>query len=256
MNKPLDDKVALVTGGTSGIGAATAVAAAASGAKVMLTGRNDDKASAVMQRITAIGGECSYALGDVGCSAFCDEAVDQTLSQYGRLDLLANIAGTMWRGNALETSDEAWRQVVATNLDGTFFMARAAIRVMQRNGGGVIVNLASNVGLVGAPGMPAYCATKGAVVNLTRALALDHAADGIRVNAVCPGAVETPMLFGGHVGDGNSPDDVLARNRQEIPQGRIPAAEEIAKLILYLASDDSQHITGAAIPIDGGYTAK
>ena len=183
-------------------------------------------------------------------------AVARTVSTYGRLDVLANIAGIMWRGNALDTSDKAWRRVMATNLDGTFFMARAAIRAMQGNGGGAVINQASTVGLVGTPGMPAYCASKGAVVNLTRALALDHAADGIRVNAVCPGAVDTPMLVSGHSGTGNSPEEVLARNRAEIPQGRIPTPEEIARLIIFLASDESRHITGAAIPIDGGYTAR
>ena len=252
----LDGKVALVTGATSGIGEATAIAAATAGARVMLTGRDGGKASAVLRRIEETGGLGAVILGDVALSSFCDEAVARTVSTYGRLDVLANIAGIMWRGDALDTSDQVWRRVMATNLDGTFFMARAAIRAMQENGGGAVINQASTVGLVGTPGMPAYCASKGAVVNLTRALALDHAADGIRVNAVCPGAVDTPMLVSGHSGTGNSPEEVLARNRAEIPQGRIPTPEEIARLIIFLASDESRHITGAAIPIDGGYTAR
>ncbi len=252
----LDGKVALVTGATSGIGEATAIAAATAGARVMLTGRDGGKASAVLRRIEETGGLGAVILGDVALSSFCDEAVARTVSTYGRLDVLANIAGIMWRGDALGTSDQVWRRVMATNLDGTFFMARAAIRAMQENGGGAVINQASTVGLVGTPGMPAYCASKGAVVNLTRALALDHAADGIRVNAVCPGAVDTPMLVSGHSGTGNSPEEVLARNRAEIPQGRIPTPEEIARLIIFLASDESRHITGAAIPIDGGYTAR
>ena len=252
----LDGKVALVTGATSGIGEATAIAAATAGARVMLTGRDGGKASAVLRRIEETGGLGAVILGDVALSSFCDEAVARTVSTYGRLDVLANIAGIMWRGDALDTSDQVWRRVMATNLDGTFFMARAAIRAMQENGGGAVINQASTVGLVGTPGMPAYCASKGAVVNLTRALALDHAADGIRVNAVCPGAVDTPMLVSGHSGTDNSPEEVLARNRAEIPQGRIPTPEEIARLIIFLASDESRHITGAAIPIDGGYTAR
>ena len=256
MTKPLEDRVMLVTGATSGIGAATAVAAAAAGAKVMLIGRDGDKASAVLRRIEDDGGEGAIVLGDVSRSAFCDDAVSRTVSTYGRLDVLANIAGTMWRGNALDTSDEAWQQVMGTNVDGTFFMARAAIPSMRENGGGAIINLASTVGLVGTAGMPAYCASKGAVVNLTRALALDHATEGIRVNAVCPGAVDTPMLVSGHVGAGNSPEEVLARNRAGIPQGRIPSPEEIARVILFLAGDESRHITGAAISVDGGYTAR
>lgn len=256
MSGTLDGRVALVTGATSGIGEATAIAAAAAGAKVMLTGRDCGKASAVLRRIEETGGTGDVILGDVAQSSFCDEAVARTMSTYGRLDVLANIAGTMWRGDALDTDDEAWRRVMATNLDGAFFMARAAIRTMKEAGGGAIINLASTVGLVGTPGMPAYCASKGAVVNLTRALALDHATDGIRVNAVCPGAVDTPMLVSGHRGAGNSPDEVLDRNRAGIPQGRIPKPEEIARLIIFLASDDSLHITGTAISIDGGYTAR
>ena len=256
MSGALDGRVALVTGATSGIGEATAVAAAAAGARVMLTGRDGAKASAVLRRIEETGGTGAVILGDVALSSFCEDAVARTVSTYGRLDVLANIAGTMWRGDALDTSDEAWRRVMATNLDGTFFMARAAIRTMQGNGGGAIINLASTVGLVGTPGMPAYCASKGAVVNLTRALALDHASDGIRVNAVCPGAVDTPMLVSGHRGAGSSPEEVLARSRAGIPQGRIPMPEEVARLIIFLATDDSLHITGAAISIDGGYTAR
>ena len=256
MSGTLDGRVALVTGATSGIGEATAIAAAEAGARVMLTGRDGGKASAVLRRIEETGSAGDVILGDVALSSFCDEAVARTMSTYGRLDVLANIAGTMWRGDALETDDEAWRRVMATNLDGAFFMARAAIRTMKEAGGGAIINLASTVGLVGTAGMPAYCASKGAVVNLTRALALDHATDGIRVNAVCPGAVDTPMLVSGHRGAGNSPDEVLERNREGIPQGRIPKPEEIARLIIFLASDDSLHITGAAISIDGGYTAR
>ncbi len=256
MSKRLQDKVALVTGATSGIGAATAVATAAAGARVMVTGRDADKAADVLRRVRDAGAEGAVLLGDVSSSSFCDEAVAHTVSEFGRLDVLANIAGVMWRGNALKTDDEEWRRVMATNLDGTFFMARAAIRTMRDQGGGAIINLASTVGLVGTPGMPAYCASKGAVVNLTRALALDHATDGIRVNAVCPGAVDTPMLVSGHHGDGHTPDAVLARSRERIPQGRVPRPEEIARVIVFLASDDCLHMTGAAIPVDGGYTAQ
>ena len=222
----------------------------------MLTGRDADKAETVLQRMRDAGGEGAVVLGDVTSSSFCDEAVARTISTFGCLDVLANIAGTVWRGDALGTSDEAWRRVMATNLDGTFFMARAAIQAMRAQGGGAIVNVASTVGLVGTSGMLAYCASKGAVVNLTRALALDHAEDGIRVNAVCPGAVDTPMLVSGHSGDGHTPDAVLARNRGEIPQGRVPVPEEIARVIVFLAADDSRHITGTAIPVDGGYTAQ
>ncbi len=222
----------------------------------MVTGRDADKAKTVLQRVRDAGAEGAVLLGDVSSSSFCEEAVACTVSEFGRLDVLANIAGVMWRGSALKTDDEEWRRVMATNLDGTFFMARAAIRTMRDQGEGVIINLASTVGLVGTPGMPAYCASKGAVVNLTRALALDHATDGIRVNAVCPGAVDTPMLISGHHGEGDTPDAVLARSRERIPQARVPRPEEVARVIVFLAGDDCLHMTGAAIPVDGGYTAQ
>jgi len=142
------------------------------------------------------------------------------------------------------------------NVDSVFFMSRAAVRAMRTQGsGGTIVNLASNVGIVGSGGLPAYCASKGAVVLLTKAMALDHAAEGIRINALCPGAVDTPLLVSGHEKTGRTPDEVFASNIAGIPEGRIPSPEEIAKSMLYLASDASSHVTGVALPIDGGYVA-
>jgi len=207
----LEGKIAIVTGASSGIGAATAAAFAGAGASVVLTGRNEDA-------ITAIT-----------------------------------------RGDATETSDDEWRQIMAVNVDAVFFLSRAAVRAMRNNPGqtqGTIVNLASNVGLVGSAALPAYCASKGAVVLLTKSMALDHAAEGIRVNALCPGAVDTPMLISKHEKTGRTPDDVFAANIASIPEGRVPKPDEIAKSMLFLASDASSHITGVALPIDGGYTAQ
>lgn len=265
----LEGKVAIVTGATSGIGAATAKAFADAGAQVVLSGRSSAGAEATAAAIASVGGDTRIKLGDVTKSAFCDELISYAVAEFGQLDILANVAGTITRGDATETTDDEWHQNMRVNVDSVFFMSRAAIRVMRLNGPagqvggstedaeqrGAIVNLASNVGLVGSAGLPAYCASKGAVVLLTKSMALDHAAEGIRVNALCPGAVDTPMLVSGHNKTGRTPEDVFASNIAGIPEGRIPSPEEIAKSMLFLASSASSHITGVALPIDGGYVA-
>ena len=230
---------------------------AAQGAKVMLFGRNAARAQQVRQGIIDAGGEAAIALGDVAQSSAADAAVSATIECFGRLDALVNAAGTIYRGDAVQTDDAQWRSNMAVNVDGTFFMSRAAVRAMRTTGnGGNIVNIASTCGLVGAAGLAAYCASKGAVVQLTRAMALDHARDCIRVNAVCPGAVDTPMLLSGHERSGAQRDEVFANNLASIPQGRIAGPEEVASVVAFLCSDASAHITGAAIPVDGGYTAQ
>ena len=255
VQRPLDGKVALVTGATSGIGAATAVAYAQAGARVMLTGRRADAAEATAATIAGSGGEVAVHLGDVADSAFSAEVVAATVETFGRLDVVANVAGVITRGDATGTTDEEWYQNFKVNVDAVFFLSRAAIPVFRNQRSGVIVNLASNVGLVGSSGLAAYCASKGAVVLLTKAMALDHAAEGIRINALCPGAVDTPMLVSGHHKTGRSAEEVFTCNKASIPQGRIPTPDEIAASMVFLASDASAHITGVALPIDGGYVA-
>jgi meso-butanediol dehydrogenase/(S,S)-butanediol dehydrogenase/diacetyl reductase len=252
----LEGRVALVTGATSGIGSATARVFADAGAQVVLSGRSSAGAEATASAIAAVGGDTRIMLGDVTDSGFCDELVTFAVDEFGRLDVLANVAGTITRGDATSTSDEEWRQIMSVNVDSVFFMSRAAVRVMRtQSEGGTIVNLASTVGLVGSAGLPAYCASKGAVVLLTKSMALDHAAEGIRINALCPGAVDTPMLVSGHEKTGRTADEVFASNIAGIPEGRIPSPDEIAQSMLYLASDASSHVTGIALPIDGGYVA-
>jgi meso-butanediol dehydrogenase/(S,S)-butanediol dehydrogenase/diacetyl reductase len=252
----LEGRVALVTGATSGIGSATARAFADAGAQVVLSGRSSTGAEATASAIAAGGGDSRMMLGDVTDSVFCDDLVRFAVDEFGRLDVVANVAGTITRGDATSTSDEEWRRNMSVNVDSVFFMSRAAVRVMRTQGdGGTIVNLASNVGLVGSAGLTAYCASKGAVVLLTKSMALDHAAEGIRINALCPGAVDTPMLISGHEKTGRTADEVVASNIAGIPEGRIPSPDEIAQSMLYLASDASSHVTGVALPIDGGYVA-
>lgn len=267
----LAGRVALVTGASSGIGAATARAFARNGAQLVISGRDEFGANATADAVRAAAPNtaCEVVLGDVTDSGFCDELVRHSVERFGRIDVLANVAGTITRGTVTETSDEDWRRNQSVNADSVFFLSRAAVRAMLQNPPvtnpeadqkavrrGAVVNLASNVGIAGSAGLSAYCASKGAVILLTKAMALDHAADGIRVNALCPGAVDTPMLITEHAGTGLTPDEIFARNLATIPEGRIPGPDEIAKSMLYLASDLSSHVTGVALPIDGGYLAQ
>ncbi len=253
----LNGQTAIVTGATSGIGAATAKAFVEAGARVVLSGRSARKADRIIAQIRAAGGEVSSFLGDVGEPGFSEALWDFAEATYGSVDVLANVAGTITRGDVTQTSDEEWRKNMTTNVDAVFYTSRTAvIRWRGEKRGGVIVNLASNVGLVGATELPAYCASKGAVVLLTKAMALDHAAEGIRVNALCPGAVDTPMLVSKHHKSGKTRQEVVAGNIASIPQGRIPTPDEIAQSMLFLATDASSHITGVALPIDGGYLAQ
>lgn len=249
------DRVVLVTGGNSGIGRATAVQFAASGASVVIAARNTDASQAVVTEIESVGGSAHAVACDVTKSADCDAAVEACLNRYGGLDILFNNAGIIFREkSALDTTDEQWEQTIAVNTTGTFLMSRAAVAVMVARGGGVIVNNASYFGLVGGRGAAAYSASKGAVVLLTKAMALDHARDGVRVNCVCAGSVDTPMLRG-EMEEMGGVDAVRHLFEDKHPLGRIAAPEEIAAAVLFLASDDAGFITGAALPVDGGITA-
>ena len=250
----LTGRAAVVSGGSSGMGATVCARLAQAGAAVVVGGRNAQRTEAVVDAITTSGGAAVGLLGDVGHPATASRAMVASVDAFGSVDIVVNAAGVIHRADAVGTSDDDWRRVMSANVDGAFYFSRAAVTAM-RGRGGAIVNISSTCGLVGSAAMAAYCAAKGAVTNLTRAMALDHAAQGIRINAVCPGAVDTPMLRSGRP-PGTDIDAVLEQNRANIPEGRIAAPEEVADLVVYLCTDRARHINGANIAIDGGYTAQ
>ena len=242
--------IALVTGASSGIGAATAIAFAEAGWDVMAAGRDEGR----LEEVADVSNKISTWSGELVESEDCDELVADTIDEFGNIDCLVNCAGVIVRANAADTSDDDWRLTMGINLDAVFYLSRAALPFLL-NTTGSIVNVASDWGLKGGERAAAYCASKGAVVQLTRAMAIDHARDGLRINAVCPGDIDTPMLVNEAEDEGVNLDEHLAQAAEESPNGRIGTPEEVAALILFLASDAATHITGTAIPIDGGVSA-
>ena len=193
-------------------------------------------------------------VGDVADSSFCDQVVAGAAARYGRLDIVVNAAGVIVRARGEDTTDEQWAKIMGINVSGTFYMCRAALRAMKPARRGAIVNFGSIWGDLGSAGVAAYCASKGAVHNLTRALAMDHAADGIRVNAVCPGEVNTPMLQSERTEAVT--DELLAKIAATVPMGRLADPDEIARVVCFLASDDASYMTGALVSVDAGYGAR
>ena len=193
--------------------------------------------------------------GDVSDSAFCDAAVAMAVGLHGRLDIVVNAAGGIVRADAPGTDDDAWYRQMRVNVDGTFFLCRAAIRQMRTQGSGTIVNFGSIWGSAGGRGHVAYATAKGAVHNLTRSLALDHAREGIRVNAVCPGEVDTPMLRGAGRAVPLTDEQLAEMAERVVPNGRLAQPEEIARVVVFLCSDEASYMTGALVPVDGGWSA-
>ncbi|MEW6542857.1 MAG: glucose 1-dehydrogenase [Nitrospirota bacterium] len=248
----LTGKVALVTGGGTGIGEATARLFAREGAAVVVTGRRKEPLEQAAGAIQKAGGRALAVAGDVSDEAHARSAVAQAVRAFGALNILVNNAGIGAFGKQLHEEDDAtWNDLLAVNLTGVFRMTRAAVPELLKAGGGSIVNISSIAGLVGIPLTAAYSATKGALDALTRCLAVDYAKQGIRCNAICPGLVDTPMAAP-LIGD----PEKLAWAMSMYPLGRPGTPEEVAKLILYLASDESAWVTGAIFPIDGGMTAQ
>jgi len=250
----IKDKVALITGGTSGIGEATALLFAKEGAEVAITGRNHKRGAAVVKRIKEVGNGGLFIPADVRVAGDCRRAVYETVAAFGRLDILFNNAGVFYPQTALECSEKEWDEQIDVNLKGTFLMSKFALPVMIAQGRGVIVNNSSGWGIVGGDHAVAYCASKGGVVLMTKAMAIDHGPQGIRVNCICPGDVETPILPADAKMRGLRWEDYLAGCAIR-PLGRIGTVDEIAKAVLFLASDDSSFMTGAALVVDGGGSA-
>ena len=254
----LRDKVALITGGTSGIGEATAKLFAKEGAKVAITGLHDERGAAVVREIRQQNSDGVFDPvffhSDVRVADDCKRAVDETLRAFGRIDILFNNAGVFYPQTALECSEREWDEQIDVNLKGMFLMSKFALPRMIAQGHGVIVNNASGWGLVGGDHAVAYCASKGGVVLLTKALAVDHGRQGIRVNCICPGDVDTAMLPSDAKMRG-LPWEKYLEDCKNRPMGRIGRPEEIAKAVLFLASDDSSFMTGSALVVDGGGTA-
>ncbi|MCA9931085.1 MAG: SDR family oxidoreductase [Anaerolineales bacterium] len=245
-----EGQTAIITGGASGMGAATAHAFAAAGGRPIIVDRNGALAAQVAAEIGAL----PPLIGDVSDAAFCDQVVQRVVGEYGRLDILINAAGIIVRADALNTSDEQWQRVMNVNVNGVFYMSRAAIPQMQKQGKGAIVNFGSIWGSVGAAGVVAYCTSKGAVHQMTRAMALDHVKDGIRINAICPGEVNTPML----ASERSEPvtPQLMQKLADTVPMGRLADPMEIARVVLFMASDDAGYMTGAMINVDAGFTAR
>lgn len=250
----LSGRAAIITGAGTGIGRAIALAMAREGAKVAVAGRRRDKLEEVVQAIRQVGREAEVAVCDVTSESDTKRAVKEAEQSFGYLNVLVNNAGALSVSTVESISVEDWDRVIATNLKGPFLMSRAVVPAMRRAGGGAIVNVGSILGLVAMRGRAAYCASKGGVTMLTKAMALDHAPEKIRVNCICPAIVETDLirdLFS------KSAEGQAARVARlaALPLGRFGRPEDIAELAVFLASEESSWMTGTAIPVDGGLSA-
>jgi NAD(P)-dependent dehydrogenase (short-subunit alcohol dehydrogenase family) len=241
----LKGKVALVTGFGSGLGQAIAVMFAKQGAAVAGTSTTESKGKETVAMIEKAGGKAFFRAGDVGDSEQMQSLIAETVKQYGGLDIVVNSAGVRTNGSITEISEEAWDRTLDANLKGAFVVSRHAVPEMKKRGGGVILHIAARSGMLGQAGRAAYCASKGGLVRLTEAMAMDHAKDQIRVNCICPGPVRTPMV------DTSTPEK-LARYTTRVPLGRIGEPDDVAYAALYLASDEASYVTAAILPVDAG----
>lgn len=252
MEYDLKNKVAFITGASSGIGRATARAFAAEGASVVLADVLKEEGLALENELRALGAAATFVECNVAVRASVEAAIQATIETYGRLDIAFNNAGIEGEsGSTMQCTEENWDRVIAVNLKGVWLCMKYELEHMIKQGGGVIVNCSSIAGLVGSAGLPAYVASKHGVVGLTKSAALEFAKTNIRINAVCPGAVRTPMIDRVIRGDANISASILANQ----PIGRLGEPEEIADVTLWLCSPRASFVTGAAVAADGGWVA-
>lgn len=254
MSKRLEGKIAVITGGAQGIGRVTAILFAGEGAKLVLLDKDATKVKAVADEINAGGGSASAVACDISKQPEIVAAINDANAKHGALHILVNNAGVTLTRPFISTTDADIDFLVGVNLKGTIFASQAAIPHMIESGGGAIVHDASNAGIVGRPWQPVYGATKAGIVSLTKSMALAHAKDKVRVNCICPGSIDTPMLRGALSSSGDFEGN-WRKTEMVIPLGRIGAPEDIANATLFLASDEASYITGIALPVDGGRTA-
>ncbi|MGB3728518.1 MAG: SDR family oxidoreductase [Thermodesulfobacteriota bacterium] len=255
----LAKKTAIITGGGTGIGKATANLFAEEGANVVITGRREDKLKEVVEEAKALGHTIDHFVCDVSNEESCKATVDYTIGKYGQVDILFNNAGILIPGITHETETEAWDKIFNINVRGIYFMSKFTIPHMLERKYGIIVNNSSVGGLKALPGLAAYIASKGAVTQLTRSMALEYAQLGIRVNAICPGTIETPMVTEGLLGRQETQEAKDAVEQFMIslhPMGRLGKSEEIAHAVLFLVDDNIGFMTGNMLSVDGGWIAR
>lgn len=256
MRRSFEGKSVLITGGGTGIGKAAALEFAREGASVIITGRRKEKLAEAAREAEAEGLGILYAVSDISSEEDCRSAVGLAVRETGRLDILFNNAGVLIPGALHETGAAAWETTFGINVRGTWLMSKYAIPHMLECGRGWIVNNASIVGLRGFAGLSAYTASKGAVIQLTRSMALEYADRGINVNAVCPGTTVTPLLTEGFMRRAPDPEEGMRFMKSLHPMGRLALPEEVARAVLFLCDERSGFITGAALPVDGGWCAR
>jgi NAD(P)-dependent dehydrogenase (short-subunit alcohol dehydrogenase family) len=247
----LQDKTAVITGGASGIGRASALLFAREGAAVTIVDLKKDAGVEVMGEISAAGGRAIFQAADVTSTQDCRSVIERTVKEFGGIHVLFNNAGIIRRASVVEIDEAEWDAVMAVNVKSIFLMCREVIPLMAKAGGGSIINTASGWGLVGGARAAVYCASKGAVVQLTKAMAIDHGGQKIRVNCICPGDTDTAMLRAEAQQLGEREDGFLA-DAAKRPLGRVGTPEEIAQAALYLASEASSFVTGTSLVVDGG----
>jgi NAD(P)-dependent dehydrogenase (short-subunit alcohol dehydrogenase family) len=255
INMMLKNKVALITGGSSGIGMAIAELFLKEGAKIVINGRSQERCDTAQKQLKIIDADAVFCTtGDVSKWDDVQKMVERTIKQFGRIDILINNAGIYLEKRIEETTEDEWDQVININLKGVFLCSKAVYPHFKNQGSGTIVNMSSDSGISGNPNEAAYCASKVGVTNLTRAIALDYAKENIRVNAICPAVINTPMLQ--KEVDMQEDKEAYLKEMDELhPIGRVGRPEEVAFAVLMVASDEASFITGANIPVDGGFTA-